>query len=369
MSKGLQFIILWLSVASLVIIATVHNKINKNFQKFLVISFSVFFSFLYGFRTLGLDLVNYQAYWDSSSILFIKNQLTMQGLFTGLYEPLFNCLIYVCKVYGLEFNQFLFIAVIIPSLILAIFINRKAEKPFVAYTIFMLLFMFLFDLTRLFIALPFILIGFYSDKKIIKIACYLVAFGFHYSSIAIPIFEFAAKIKWNRRKLFYLFALAVVLGAVFRIMSIGFSDYSNYKILYKLQYYLFVAGKKVNSNPNVLMRIMLYIINIYPMFMCYKLLQEKKLQGRHCEKYEKIFNLVKMGIVADLVIVIVFGSIAMGFRILLLTYIALCIPLTNRVASSMYDAKISIVSLRILGWILLYDVFTAGYYLLTAYYY
>ena len=168
LTKQIEFIIFWIAILLLFIVSFMHSKFSKKFQRFIVIFLIILFCFLYSYRTLGMDLRNYVKIYDFYTKDYLLEKLKISNVFSNEYEPLYLCLIYFGKSLSLTFSQFHFFVYLFSTLIFYYYMNKKTNYPLISYFLFMLIMMFHYDLTRFFLAMSFLCIGFFSKNKSIK---------------------------------------------------------------------------------------------------------------------------------------------------------------------------------------------------------
>lgn len=200
MSMQVQFIVFWIAITIVLFLGLIQNKFSRRSQCVIVIFAIYLFSFMYSNRTLGLDLRNYIEYYSSSNMNRIMSTFDIRNLFLSEYEPLFSLTIVIAKTIGLSVQKWLFAIVFIPSLIFYGAFLRKGKKPLLMFCFFVLIMMFQVDLTRFYLAAPFLCIAFHSDKLTKKGFFYVLAFGFHYSAIFLAFVEVFLIMKLSNKK-------------------------------------------------------------------------------------------------------------------------------------------------------------------------
>lgn len=363
MSMQIQFIVFWIVIITIIFSGLMQNKFSRRGQCVIVILSIFILSFMYSNRTLGLDLKNYVEYYSSLNINRIMETFSLKNLFLNEYEPLFTLSIVIAKKLGLSVQVWLFIMVIIPLLIFYGAFFRKGERPLLMFFFFVLIMMFQADLTRFYIAAPFLCIAFQSNKLIKKGFFYVLAFGFHYSAIFLALVEIFLALKVSNKKKYGIVLISVMAALVLRNIDLSFLEYSQYRFLFKIWYYLYYSGSG-NYSTNYYQIIMTYIINIYPIIMCILLLitlKKDKNMIRESVKYEDV---LRIGIITSILLVIVFGSIKTSFRILLLTYYMLFIPISNNSQNSIYNGKICGKAVGYTLPLFIYNIFMSLYYVL-----
>lgn len=368
MSMQIQFVVFWIAIIVILLLGLIQNKFSKKSQCAIVIFAIFILSFMYSNRTLGLDLRNYIEYYSSSNINRIMSTLDIKSLFLNEYEPLFTLTIVVAKKIGLSVQKWLFAIVFIPSLIFYGIFFRKGKKPLLMFYFFLLIMMFQVDLTRFYLAAPFLCIAFHSDKLTKKGIFYVLAFGFHYSAIFLAFAEIFLAMKLSNKKKYGIVFFFLMGALVLKNIDLSFLEYSQYRFLFKLWYNLYHSGAS-NSLINPYQIIMTYVINIYPIIMCLIILKLMKKdealnKGSIGINYAKYEDVLRIGIITSILLVIVFGSVKIGFRILLLTYFILFIPISNISRDSIYDGKISGSAIGYTLALFMYNIFMSLYYVL-----
>ena len=371
MSKQIEFIVMWIAIIILMYISTFHNKISKKNQNIIILLMVILFSVFYGYRTLGMDLRNYISYYDRMTISGLRTRLQFTNLLSNEYEPLFLLVTYIAKNVGFSAQQWLLTMVVFPSLICFYYI-KKNKYPLVTFMMFMLIMMFQIDLTRFYLAVPFLLISFITKHKSVKYFCYIIALGFHYSAIFVLFCDIVSKIKWTKRKYFILFCV-VLCGAIFlRLIDLSALSESSFRLLFKFQYYLKQSWS--SSDAPFVLQVLLILINVYPIIMCnyicnnlnsYKIINSEF----NLEYIEKISAYLKLGVYVSCLLVVFWGSFQMGFRLLLMTYFYLFIPLGDSIGPYLKNGVIRGIGIRLIASIFLYDIFMAIYYLAISIYY
>lgn len=368
MSMQVQFIVFWIAITIVLFLGLIQNKFSRRSQCVIVIFAIYLFSFMYSNRTLGLDLRNYIEYYSSSNMNRIMSMFDIRNLFLSEYEPLFSLTIVIAKTIGLSVQKWLFAIVFIPSLIFYGAFLRKGKKPLLMFCFFVLIMMFQVDLTRFYLAAPFLCIAFHSDKLTKKGFFYVLAFGFHYSAIFLAFVEVFLIMKLSNKKKYEIVLFFLIGALVLKNIDLSFLEYSQYRFLFKLWYNLY-HSETSSSLINPYQIIMTYVINVYPIIMCVTILKlmkkdevlKKCPEGLNYAKYEDV---LRIGIITSILLVILFGSVKIGFRILLLTYFILFIPISNISRNSIYDGKISGSAIGYTLALFIYDILMSLYYVL-----
>lgn len=366
MNKQLEFVLLWCAILLLFQITIFHNRISVSLQKKINIFFMLLFVFMYSFRTLGMDIANYRLYYESMTVSILRQRLFVQNILANDYEPLYLLVMYISKEIGLEFSGFLFVMVFVPLTIITYYINKNTTYPLLSFFVFMLLMMFQFDLTRFFIAMPFILIAFSSKKQSIKILCYIIAFGFHYSSIFALLCEMLTKIKWNNKKILLAVTSLVLIEIIIKNINLLPLGQSNLRFIFKTQYYLTnTAGLQ---NVNVILRIPFVLINVYPIFMCIYIIRQLKkseftLYKSNMKQLSKLLTFIQVGIVFSITLLFVFSAFQLAFRLLLITYFLLFMPVSQLLGKNVFSGILTKRAVSILSSIFVYDLFMSIYYI------
>lgn len=364
MTKQLEFVIFWIAMLALMIVSLYHNKFSRKGQKYIVFLFFVVFTLMFSYRTLGLDLVNYETYYKNVNISAL-HKLDIKNMLSNEYEPFFTLIVLLAKKYQLTFNQWLLIVVSIPSLLFFFYITKKSRFPLITYMLFMLVMMFQFDLIRLMLAFPFLMIAFNSHNKCTKAICYGVAFGFHYTSIVLLLCEIAMKVKWKRKGLLILFAAIIGVGCFIKFSDLTFLQNSEFRILFKLQLYLNTTAREFDGN--IVFYLLFIAINLYPTCMSYFLLKKMQNIGMEgllgdAEDNKKIIDTMKVGVFACIMIALLFSSPQMVFRIQILTYFMVFMPLTEPIRKGIQSGTVSRNAFAILASLFMYNIFMTMYY-------
>ncbi len=362
MSKGMEFIIIWGAIVALIIISTVHNKISIRRQKRLVLILVFIFSFLYANRTLGLDLKNYITYYNNRTLTSLTQMVQYNNLMNNTYEPIFTLWVYLSKRMGLSFNWSLFVYVLIPMLLFYRCIIKKTDEPLIAFMLFMVMFMFHFDLTRMFFALAFGLTAFTSEKKTTKVLLYTIAFLSHYTMVLMIIYEILASKKvFAKRSLLSLLTgsgiAAVVLFSVSKVL-----ESTGNRFVFKLLYYLGGQTAYVSTSHRILM----VLISFYPvmvgLFLYKRFYRDRDFSSTESQK---IIDTLKIGVAASIVSVFVVSTRTVP-RIMLPALTPFFLAAAQPVANCVYDGKITRKGITIVGSLFLYDMLMSLYYLWVA---
>lgn len=370
MSMQIQFVIFWVIILAFLVLGTVYDRFTRKNQ--LIIVFVSFFilSYLYAYRTLGLDLRNYVSYYNTLNIDRIVNSFGLLNIFSWEYEPLFTIIIIVAQSIGLSVNEWLFFIVLFPSMIFYFAIFKKSSNPLLLFYFFVLIMMFQVDLSRFYLAAPFACIAFFSKKPLKKIFFYMIAFGFHYSVAFLFIVEFFIMLRISNRKRILLFCIMILGALVFKNMNLSSLEYSEYRFLFKLWYNLFYssANKTVMNTYQYLMGI---IINVYPTIMSIVLLRRMKQDYEYQLKDKKsVFfdrkyeDCLQIGIIVSIILILLFGSVKIAFRTLLLTYFLMFIPLSDLSEAWIHSGKICGRAVGYSVTLFFYNVLMAMYYVL-----
>lgn len=365
MSMQVQFVIFWLAIIFILFIGLIQNKFSRKNQLVIVLFFIFFISYIYSYRTLGLDLRNYVKYYLELKIEYLMNDFSLKKIFISEYEPLFTLIAIISKKNGLSVQMWLFITVIIPSMMFYFSFFKKGKKPLLVFFFFILIMMFQIDLTRFYLASSFLCIAFHSKNLIKKGFFYVIAFGFHYSVIFLVFIEIFFIIKVSPRKkngLIFFFVLGIF---VLKNIDLSFLEYSQYRFLFKLWYNLYYSSMS-DISMNFYQKIMIYVVNIYPIIMCMILLKIMKkdkliLKDKNYLKYKEA---LKIGIISNILLLVIFGKVRIGFRILLLTYFILFIPFSNSSEEKIYNGKIRGNTIKYIVILFIYNVIMSMYYVL-----
>ena len=359
MSKGMEFIIIWSAIVALIIISTVHNRISIRRQKRLVLILVFIFSFLYANRTLGLDLRNYIAYYNNRTLSSLTQMVQYNRLMNNTYEPVFTLWVYISKRIGLSFNWSLFVYVLVPMLLFYRCIIKKTEEPLISFMLFMVMFMFYFDLTRMFFALAFGLTAFTSKKKTVKALLYAISFFSHYTMVLMIIYEILASKKvFTRRSLFSLLVgsgiAAVVLFGISKVL-----ESTGNRFAFKLLYYLGRRTTYVSTSHRILM----VLISFYPvlvgLFFYKRFYRDRDFSS---PESQKIIDTLKIGVATSIVSVFVVSTRTVP-RIMLPALTPFFLAAGQPVADCVYEGKITRKGITIVGSLLLYDILMSVYYL------
>ena len=366
MNKQLEFVILWATMILMFLITAFNNRIAIGSQKKINLLFALLFGFMYSFRSLGMDISNYQNYYESVTASILHRRLSVQNVLANDYEPLFLLTMYISKKMGLEFSEFMLVIVTVPLLIIVYYINKNAKYPLITFFAFMLIMMFQVDLTRFFMAMPFIFIAFFSDRKIIKIFCYFIAFCFHYSSIFAPLCEVLVKFHQNRKRFFFIAAMLVLSEIILKAIDLTPLEQSSLRFVFKLQYYL--NHPTYLQDMNLILRIPFILINVYPIFMCIYLTQKIKKNQYACQelndkKLNKLLNFVQIGIVFSSTLLFIFSAFQLAFRLLLVTYFLLFVPISQLLGRDIFNGVLYKNGTNILISLFVYDFFMSVYYI------
>lgn len=368
MSMEVQFVLFWITIIVVLLLGLVQNKFSRRSQCAIVIFFIFILSFMYSYRTLGMDLRNYIKYYSSSNANSIISTFDIKSLLSNEYEPLFTLTIVVAQKIGLSVQEWLFVIVLTPSLLFYGAFFRKGKKPLLMFYFFVLIMMFQVDLTRFYLAAPFLCIAFHSDKLIKKLIFYVFAFGFHYSAIFLAFAELFLVLKLSNKKKYGIVFFFLIGSLILKNIDLSFLEYSQYRFFFKLWYNLYYSGAS-NSLINPYQTIMIYVINVYPIIMCLIILRlmkkdealNKCLYGINYVKYEDI---LRIGIITNILLLIVFDTVKIGFRILLLTYFILFIPISNISRDNIYDRKISGSAIGYTLALFMYNILMSLHYVL-----
>ena len=363
MSKGVEFGVIWLAVIFLACLATFHTKLSKTCQNVVAFLSVVVFSWMYSYRTLGLDLRNYMDFWNNVSVFSLAEMLQPTKLYNSLFEPVFTGWIYISKIVGLSFNQSLFVYVFVPLLVFYMLINRYTKYPLVGLSVFMILFMFYFDLTRMVFALAFALCAYMTKNKLLKVSLYAFAFSSQFTSIILFIYEIIAGSKWLEKMSFPKMILGSALFVQVLNMSMSFLENSNNKFFFKMFLYINIRDNFVNTSQ----MIVLTLACVYPLFMGLFFYNKYKGSLYLVNSWDaKVLSTLKIGVAAAIV-AFPFGVRTVQ-RIMLPAITPLVLYLTPIVAEKIYinDGKINLKEFDIVIVLFLYDVLMSAYYLWVA---
>ncbi|WP_294439237.1 EpsG family protein [uncultured Slackia sp.] len=178
-SKIIEMAIAWLFIAIVVIIALCIDRIDKKRQSQLIAVCIISTSLMMSFRTLGLDLANYQVLYTTQFVPFWFGN-GINDIFSQQYEAV-NYI--MAQLFGASgFRLYLFAMNIIPQ-ILVYMIVRKQAHPFLYYAPFILYYLFLMDQVRQFFAGSFVLLSLFAEGALLSLIVLCgIAFA-HFGSI------------------------------------------------------------------------------------------------------------------------------------------------------------------------------------------
>lgn len=370
MSMQIQFIIFWIIILALLVLGTFYNRFTRKSQMLIVCIAFLVLSYLYSYRTLGLDLRNYISYYNTVNINRLIGSLSWLNFFSLEYEPLFTITIIIAKSIGLSANEWLFTIVLFPSMIFYYSLFKKSNNPLLLFYFFILIMMFQVDLSRFYLAAPFVSIAFTSKKAVRKIFFYMIAFGFHYSVAFLLIVELFVMLKISYRKKILCFLIIILGTIVFKNLNLSFLEHSEYRFLFKLWYNLFYANT-IRTSTNIYQYIMVNVVNIYPTFMCIALLicikqdyKSKQINKQNFIFDRKYLDCLEIGIIFSGILIILFGTVKVAFRTLLLTYFSLFIPICDLSEPLIDGGKISGRAIGYSGLLFFYNILMSMYYVL-----
>ena len=388
MNKEIQFIIFMFLAASFLLIAYFCRNKSYIVQAGIALCMLTVLLLAYSYRTLGMDWVNYRHEYDTTSLSDIAQRFRLKKIFSSQYEPLFNLMMYVAKLFGFTFPLFLILVYSIPILVFGRAI-LGSDSPLTYFTVFFLLVMFNFDLTRAIVAIAFVYLAYHSKNRAWKLVFYLLATGFHYSSFLALILE--CIVSFRKKKLYKPLILAGALLLVpLRFLNPKVLNYSRLSFISKVQYYLFHT--ETLDDP-LLLNICYVLINVFPIVFCFWLIirfdayfapirRNREDPARYAfesdpsallrvedEQEDKDKHFLALCTIVSLVFLFIFGSIQGSFRIVFLSSFVV-FTLFGKVLSANWSRKtIRFPGVSAVILLLLCNLWMSLYYVLAFYYY
>ena len=388
MNKEIQFIIFTLLAASFLLIAYFCRNKSYIVQAAIAVCMLAVLLWAYSNRTLGMDWVNYRKEYDTSSLSDLAQKFRLKKIFSNQYEPLFLLMMYVAKQFGFTFPMFLILVYAVPILVFGSAI-LGSESPLTYFSVFFLLMMFNFDLTRAIVAIAFVYLAYHARHRAFKIVFYLLAIGFHYSSFLALLLEII--VSFRKKKLYKPLVVAgTALLVPLRFLNPKVLNYSRLSFISKAQYYLFHT--ETLDDP-FLLNVCYVLINVFPVVFCFWLIIrfdayyaplrrnrenparyafESDPSARLCvedEQVDKDKHYLALCTIASLVFLLIFGSIQGSFRIVFLSFFVV-FTLFGKVLSVNWSKKtIKFPGVSAVVLLVLCNLWMSLYYVLAFYYY
>lgn len=368
MNKQIQFVVFWIIMCYFMFLGLNQNKFSKKNQKIVSIFIIVLFIYIYSFRTLGLDLRNYIQYYSTVNINNLLERFSTRKFFIGDFEPLFDLTILFAKKIGFSVQIWLFTIVLFPTLIFYFCFIRISDNPLIMMYYFIIIMMFQIDLTRFYLASPFICLAFFSKSSYKKLILYLIAFGFHYSALFMIVIELLCTFRLSSNRKFLFVILIVICSTILKNIDLSSFENSQYKFIFKIWYYLCYPGSKIKS-VNIYHQIMTYIINVYPtiisIYLYFRLKRNiNKIAYDKQKCISKYIDALFYTIIINIILITIFGIVKIAFRIILLIYFMAFFPITYISHDDIGDFTIHGEAIGYTLILFNYDIFMSLYYVL-----
>lgn len=369
MRSILEFLAIWGILIVVFYLSQIESKFSLQFKRIIVLILIVSFSMYFSCRTVGMDLRNYEIYYNANTAESLKSMLRVERIFFNRFEPIYTLWIYISKQLGLTFQGSLFVYTAVPLLVMYEAVFKREKNIFTVFALFMMQFVFQVDLTRHFFAVPFYIIGLLSSAIVTKLVCYSMSFFSHFSSGVSVGVEVYNRTFLKRINLFAAIGAGTLIAIIFEQGIYRFIGEDPNNVLFKIKYYL--EGGHYNY-VNALHWVLNTAVGCIPTLtaLCAYYVHKKELYMAAKEN-PVLISSVRLGIVLSSVLILGFGSYGMANRIMLLMGSPMFLlffrilekegKITNRSALVVSKKKITFVV-----YFMVYNIAMTLYYVLTA---
>lgn len=184
LAKAVQMVIVWAIVAACIYVLINARHLSAERQRFMSKCVLFLFPLLMAFRTLGLDLANYERWYSDVFWAFWQQY---PDILTGIahlegarYEPAHYL---IALLFGQDgFRAYLYVSIFLPLLAVYVVV-RRFENPLVFMAAFIAMNLFSMDVTRQFMASTFLILSLPIQSIWIAFAVALCGGLVHYGSL------------------------------------------------------------------------------------------------------------------------------------------------------------------------------------------
>ncbi|ALU14263.1 EpsG family protein [Eubacterium limosum] len=252
----IEIILIWGFVFLGIALTFIENKLTFAKRKKVLFVFICCLILFFTFRTIGLDLPNYYAWYNKTNIANFE-ELYRNSQYNN-FEPFFVVEVFLLKMLNLGFRSFLFINISVPLLIIYRIIIKNTKRVCMYFSMFLVINIFYFDVIRAFFASTIFFLAIMQKNKIKKFSLFVFDYFIHYSTIVATLSYLFMNKKINIKIIVKVFVVSAVIvlflnvlinNNLFSTFSVGkkfemylFAD-ENYNFLSKSHYFLFYTMK------------------------------------------------------------------------------------------------------------------------------
>jgi hypothetical protein len=235
------------------------------------------------------------------------------GDLTSMYEPIYQLTVNFVNSFTSKYGWWFLLMSVITFTPIAIAICSYSKIPLLSVLVYMVSTVHLFpetmNIMRQSVAISFLLLSyifFSKNKKLLSGVLFLVAFGFHFSSVIVIPFYFLCKINIKRKYVISALILTFIIGIIgLSVISSNFIS----NIFFNLGGNFETGIDKFNNQSDIrMLNIYGVIMSLLPInILCYLLLPSQSDD----KTYKYLFNIFFCGVIISNLL---YSSVSFGFR-------------------------------------------------------